>query len=40
MDVVKTKEPIGYLDPIRICQTQHTVTLIITEVRAAQGQGA
>lgn len=27
MDVEKTKEPIDYLDPTRICQTQHTVTL-------------
>jgi hypothetical protein len=27
MDAEKTKESIGYLDPTRICQTQHTVTL-------------
>jgi hypothetical protein len=27
MDAKKTKEPIGFLDPTRICQTQHTVRL-------------
>ena len=27
MDAKKKKEPIGFLDPTRICQTQHTVTL-------------
>uniref|UniRef100_A0A0D3F6M4 Uncharacterized protein n=1 Tax=Oryza barthii TaxID=65489 RepID=A0A0D3F6M4_9ORYZ len=27
MDAEKTKQSIGYLDPTRICQAQHTVTL-------------
>nr|AAT81759.1 hypothetical protein [Oryza sativa Japonica Group]ABF97407.1 transposon protein, putative, CACTA, En/Spm sub-class [Oryza sativa Japonica Group] len=27
IDAKKTKEPIGFLDPTRICQTQHTVSL-------------
>uniref|UniRef100_A0A0E0MML0 Uncharacterized protein n=1 Tax=Oryza punctata TaxID=4537 RepID=A0A0E0MML0_ORYPU len=27
MDAEKLKEPIGFLDPTRICQTQHTVRL-------------
>nr|BAD33694.1 hydroxyproline-rich glycoprotein-like [Oryza sativa Japonica Group]BAD34162.1 hydroxyproline-rich glycoprotein-like [Oryza sativa Japonica Group] len=27
MDAKKTKEPIGFLDPTRICQTQHTAKL-------------
>lgn len=27
MDAKKKKEPIGFLDPTRICQTQHTVRL-------------
>nr|CAE02381.1 OSJNBb0080H08.7 [Oryza sativa Japonica Group] len=27
MDAKKLKEPIGFLDPTRICQTQHTVQL-------------
>nr|AAX96784.1 transposon protein, putative, CACTA, En/Spm sub-class [Oryza sativa Japonica Group]ABA92546.1 transposon protein, putative, CACTA, En/Spm sub-class [Oryza sativa Japonica Group] len=29
MDAKKKKEPIGFLDPTRICQTQHTVTLAL-----------
>ncbi len=27
MDAKKKKEPIGFLDPTRICQPQHTVRL-------------
>jgi hypothetical protein len=27
MDAAKAKQSIGYLDPTRICQKQHTMTL-------------